>query len=76
MSRRATISYALVLAISSCLFLIFIPPLGFLLTLGWAAVVGYGFVKYGGRGWPTLSGAPPVIWGLRLFYAIYFEGGP
>ncbi len=75
-SRAATISYSLVLASLSCLLLIFVPFLRLLLAVGWAGVVGYCSVKCGRRSWPVMLGAPLVIYGLRLFYAIYFEGGP
>lgn len=32
------------------------------LSVAWATLVGYAFVKHGRRGWPALLGAPLVFW--------------
>jgi hypothetical protein len=31
-------------------------------SLAWAITVGYAFVKYRWRGWPTILGAPLLLW--------------
>lgn len=75
MSRPTTITFSLALAVSSCLFLFVTPILAILLTAGWAGMAGYGFVKFGRRGWPTMLGAPLAIYPLLivawLYYACY-----
>jgi hypothetical protein len=76
MSRRATISYSLALAVSSCLFFFFSPLFTLLATVGWVGMAGYGFVKYGRRAWPTLLGAPLAIYPTFLWPLWLHSGGP
>jgi hypothetical protein len=43
---------------------------------GWAATVGYGFVKYRRRSWPMVLGAPLAIFPILLWGYFLIYGGP
>jgi hypothetical protein len=72
MSRWATITFSFALAVSSCLFLFIAPILAILLTTGWAGMIGYSFVKFGRRGWPTMLGAPLAVYPLLIVAWLYY----
>jgi hypothetical protein len=54
----------------------FNPLLVLLVIAGWAWTVGYGFVKYGRRAWPTTLGIPLLILASLLWRYFLINGGP
>ena len=66
MTLQRIIKLALRFAVSSCLLFAFNPFFALPFAAAWAGAAVYGFVRYGLRGWPTMIGAPFVLYPLLI----------
>jgi hypothetical protein len=72
MTLQQIIKLALRFATLSCILLAFNPLFALPFAAAWAGTAAYGFVRYGLRGWPTMIGAPFVLYPLLIPGVLYF----